>query len=64
MEQIIQYIRESYDELVHKVTWPTWPELLAHTRLVIIASIVIALIIFVMDAISSFVLTDTIYQLS
>ena len=64
MDQIIQYIKDSYNELVHKVTWPTWPELLATTRLVIVASIVIALIIFVMDAISSFILTDTIYQLS
>lgn len=63
MEQVIQYIRDSYNELVYKVTWPTWPELLSTTRVVIVASIVIALIIFVMDAFSSFVLTDTIYEL-
>ena len=63
MDQIIQYIKESYNELVHKVTWPTWPELLSTTRVVIVASIVIALIIFVMDAVSSFILTDTIYEL-
>ena len=64
MEQIVQYIKESYNELVNKVTWPSWPSLLASTRLVLVASLVIALIIFVMDAVSSFILTDTIYELS
>jgi len=63
MDQIIEYLKESYNELVHKVTWPTWSELLSTTRVVIVASIVIALLIFVMDAASSFVLTDTIYKL-
>ncbi len=64
MEQIVQYIKESYNELVNKVTWPSWPSLLSSTRLVLVASLVIALIIFVMDAVSSFILTDTIYELS
>ena len=64
MEQVLQYIKESYNELVHKVTWPTWPSLLASTRLVLVASLIIALIIFVMDAVSSFILTDTIYPMS
>ncbi len=64
MEQVLQYIKESYNELVHKVTWPTWPSLLSSTRLVLVASLIIALIIFVMDAVSSFILTDTIYPMS
>ena len=63
MESIILYIKESYNELVHKVTWPSWPDLLGSSRLVIVASIVIALIIFVMDLISKNVLT-TIYNLN
>ena len=63
MEQIVQYIKESYNELVNKVTWPTLPSLLSSTRLVLVASLVIALVIFLMDAVSSFVLTDTIYKL-
>ena len=64
MEQVVQYIKESYDELVNKVTWPTWSSLLSNTRLVLVASMIIALIIFIMDAVSSLILTDTIYQLS
>ncbi len=64
MEQVLDYIKESYNELVNKVTWPTWPNLLSNTRLVLVASMIIALIIFLMDAVSSFILTDTIYKLN
>ncbi len=41
--------RESYDELVHKVTWPSWKQLQSSSILVLIASVIIALIIFLMD---------------
>ena len=54
------YIKESYNELLNKVTWPTFASLQSSTIVVIIASIIIALIIFVMDAISKNVL-DLIY---
>jgi preprotein translocase subunit SecE len=43
------YIQESYDELVHKVTWPTWSELQSSAIVVSIASLIIALIVFLMD---------------
>jgi len=48
--KIVKYIRESYDELVHKVSWPTWAELQNSAVVVSIASLVIALIVFLMDA--------------
>ncbi len=57
MNDIILYVKESYNELIHKVTWPTWPNLLSSTRLVLVASIMIALVIFVMDAIANGVLS-------
>jgi preprotein translocase subunit SecE len=44
-----EYIIESYEELVHKVTWPTWSELQSSSILVLIASVIIALLIFLMD---------------
>ena len=53
MESIIGYIKESYDELLNKVTWPSWGSLISTSRVVIIATIVITMIIFVMDAIAS-----------
>ena len=41
--------KESYDELVHKVTWPSWKQLQSSSILVLVASLIIAGIIFVMD---------------
>jgi preprotein translocase subunit SecE len=49
MKKVVRYARESYDELIHKVTWPTWAELQNNAVVVSIASLVIALIVFVMD---------------
>lgn len=49
MEKLSLYIKESYNELLYKVTWPTWPELQSSAVVVIIASIIIALVVFIMD---------------
>jgi preprotein translocase subunit SecE len=46
---IIQYIEESFNELVHKVTWPTWDQLQSSSIVVLVASVIFALTIFVMD---------------
>jgi len=43
------YLRESYTELVHKVTWPTWSELQNSAVLVLIATLIIALMVAAMD---------------
>ncbi|MCB2220195.1 MAG: preprotein translocase subunit SecE [Bacteroidetes bacterium] len=43
------YVRESYDELVHKVSWPTWSELQNSAIVVSIASLIIALVVYLMD---------------
>lgn len=42
-------VKESYDELVHKVSWPTRKELSQSSVLVLIASIILALIVWLMD---------------
>jgi len=44
------YLKESFTELVHKVTWPTWRELQNSTVLVMVATLIIALIVAAMDA--------------
>jgi len=41
--------KESYTELVHKVSWPTRSELANSAVVVLIASIIIALIVWLMD---------------
>jgi preprotein translocase subunit SecE len=43
------YVKESYDELMHKVSWPTWSELQGSAIVVFVASLLIALVVFIMD---------------
>ncbi len=49
MKRIVYYLKESYNELVHKVTWPTWKELQNSALVVMVASLIFALIVFAMD---------------
>ncbi len=49
MKKIINYIKESYNELVYKVSWPTRTELSGSAVVVLVASLVLALLIFVVD---------------
>jgi len=49
MSNIKTYFEESYNELMHKVTWPTWSDLQSSAILVMISSVIIALVIFAMD---------------
>jgi preprotein translocase subunit SecE len=43
------YFKESYTELIHKVTWPTWSELQNSGILVLVATLIIAIIVAIMD---------------
>ena len=47
--KLILYFEEAYNELVHKVSWPTFKELQNSAFIVMVASFIIALIVFVMD---------------
>ena len=49
MKKIITYIKESYNELVYKVSWPTRSELSNSAVVVMFASLMIAALIFVID---------------
>lgn len=51
------YIQEAYDELVHKVTWPSWDELQQTTIIVLVSLIIVTMVIFGMDFVSERVLT-------
>ena len=48
-KKIANYCKESYDELVHKVSWPTRKELSSSAVVVLYASLLIALVVFLMD---------------
>jgi len=62
MEKIKTYFLDSYLELVEKTSWPSWKELWSSSVVVAIASVIIALIIFVMDKSISTVL-EIIYDI-
>lgn len=57
MEKIRLYLKESYNELVNKVTWPSRSNLQGNTIAVLVASLILALIIFLMDFVSKNALT-------
>lgn len=47
--KITAYFKESYDELMHKVSWPSWSELQGSAIVVSVASLIIALVVFMID---------------
>jgi preprotein translocase subunit SecE len=49
MKKIKLYFQEAYNELVHKVTWPSWSQLQSSAVVVMVASAIMAVVIFAMD---------------
>ncbi|MCM1377784.1 MAG: preprotein translocase subunit SecE [Clostridium sp.] len=47
--KLINDIKESYNELVYKVSWPTQKQLINSSVLVLIASIILAVFIMIVD---------------
>ncbi len=47
--KIKAYFEETWNELVHKVSWPTWAELQNSAMIVMIGTVIISLLIFAMD---------------
>ena len=51
MQKINLYFKETYSELVTKVSWPTWAELQDSAVVVMIASLIIAGLVYIMDTV-------------
>jgi preprotein translocase subunit SecE len=49
MASIVNYIKDSFEEVKERVTWPTFSELLKSTNSVVLASVLFALVIFATD---------------
>jgi preprotein translocase subunit SecE len=49
--KVVTYVQESYDELMNKVSWPTWSELQGSAIVVSVASLIIAMIVYAMDGV-------------
>jgi len=50
MKKIVQYVKDSYNELVYKVSWPSRTELTSSAVIVLVASFIMALIVFGIDS--------------
>jgi preprotein translocase subunit SecE len=56
MNKIQTYFRDSYKELMEKVSWPTWQQLQQSTMIVLVGTLIITGIVGLMDFGSSSVL--------
>ena len=46
---MFNYFKESYNELVKKVTWPSFSQLQSSTIIVMVASVIFAIVVSLMD---------------
>jgi len=56
MNKISVYFKESYHELVEKVSWPTWLQLQQSTIIVLVSTVIITAMVGLMDFSSNQVL--------
>jgi preprotein translocase subunit SecE len=49
MRKFINYLKECYVELTKKVSWPSWSKLQSSALLVIVATIILSLALFIID---------------
>ncbi|WP_300966908.1 preprotein translocase subunit SecE, partial [Turicimonas muris] len=61
--KLFKDIKESYNELVYKVSWPTQKQLINSSVLVLIASIILAVFIWAVDKIFN-LLMELVYSIS
>lgn len=58
MKKLVNYFSETYDELINKVSWPSWSDLQNSAVVVSIASLIIAAVVYLMDMAFSSVLSQ------
>ncbi|NDC77670.1 MAG: preprotein translocase subunit SecE [Chitinophagia bacterium] len=49
MNKLQAYLRDSYREMMEKVSWPNWGQLQQSTMIVLVATLVITGLVWVMD---------------
>ena len=53
MNKVSNYFRDSYKELMEKVTWPNWMQLQQSTMIVLGATLVITAVVAAMDFVAA-----------
>ena len=49
MRKFINYLKESYVELIKKTTWPSWDKLQSSALLVMLTTVILSVLLFVID---------------
>ncbi|MBO7437742.1 MAG: preprotein translocase subunit SecE [Bacteroidaceae bacterium] len=57
MSKFINYLKESYVELVKKTTWPTWEKLQSSAILVMVTTAILAVALFLIDFVFQHLMT-------
>ena len=60
-KNFFQNCKESYNELVHKTTWPSGKELTSSAVVVLVASLMIAVVVYLMDYCFQEIMSKVIY---
>ena len=58
LKKIVNYCKACFDELAHKTTWPTRKELTQSAVLVLTASLIIAVVVWLMDVVFKAVMSS------
>jgi len=56
MNKVATYFRDSYKELLEKVSWPTWTQLQQSTVIVLVSTLLITGIVWAMDLVAQWLL--------
>lgn len=56
MSKIVNYFKDVYNELVNKTSWPSWSDLTNSAIVVMVASVIIACVVLLMDLVSEYAL--------
>jgi preprotein translocase subunit SecE len=56
--KFFKYCQVCYDELAHKVTWPSYKELTQSAVVVLSASLIIAVVVWLMDVVFKAVMSS------
>lgn len=62
MKRFVAYLNDSWQELSTRVTWPGWEKLQSSSLLVLVATLVLAVIVFAVDWVFQLMM-ETIYAL-
>ena len=58
IKKFINYCKACYDELAHKATWPSYKELTQSAVVVLSASLIIAVVVWLMDVVFKAVMSS------